>query len=172
MAEVVDDGAEAQVVGPEVVAPRRDAVGLVDHEQAGTGAAQRRQGVRSGELLGREEAVLEPAVGQPLQHVAPLARLQGAVQLGGGAALQVVVVDGLDLVVLQGDEGADDDGGPVEQQAGHLVDGRLARPGGHHGEGVVAGEDRLDRLPLPGTQVVEAEAFSRQLDELVRHVGA
>ncbi len=56
VAEAVDDGAEAQVVRPEVVAPRRDAVRLVDDDLRDPLLAEARDDLVAGQLLrGQEE---------------------------------------------------------------------------------------------------------------------
>ena len=56
------DRAQGQVVGPEVVAPLADAVGLVDHEQVDRDLAQERAELGVGEPLGgRVDEVLVAA---------------------------------------------------------------------------------------------------------------
>ena len=50
---------------------------------------------------------------------------------------------------------------PGRQQAGDLVDGRLARAGGHHHERVAAGQHGLDRLALAGAQRLVPEGLAR-----------
>ena len=90
---------EPEVVGPEVVPPLRDAVRLVDHEQADVGAAQALEEARRGEALGRD-------VEQP--HV-PGRRLLDHAPVGRGVALRVDEPDAarrhalerLDLVLHQ-----------------------------------------------------------------------
>jgi hypothetical protein len=59
VSELLDETAEAQVVGPEVMAPLGDAVRLVDGEQGRLRGAQRLDRLRSGQLLGSEEEELE-----------------------------------------------------------------------------------------------------------------
>ena len=51
VAESVDDGAEAQVVGTEVVAPRRDAVRLVDDDLRDPLLAEARDDLVAGQLF-------------------------------------------------------------------------------------------------------------------------
>ena len=68
-----------------------------------------------------------------------------------------------ELIVLEGNEGRDDDGGPGPQQAGELVDRGLAATGGQDGENVTSAGRCGDRTLLPGPQPLEAQARARQI---------
>ena len=110
VAQLPADLAQAQVVGPEVVAPGGDAVGLVHHEQRDVQGREPVHGFGLGQLFrGQEE-----------EHgVAALGGFPGVVHLGVAAA----GVDGdggltaqrlqqaVQLVLLQGDQRGDHDGG-------------------------------------------------------------
>jgi len=150
--------AEAQVVGPEVVPPLGDAVRLVDDEQRGLRDRELVEHVGVGELLGCEEHELQRVLGQLGERRGPLGGRDVGVQLRGAAGRPVAQI--LDLLALQGDQGRDDDGRARDQQAGDLVDRRLARAGRHHDQRVAPGQRRLDRLALPGAQALEAERLA------------
>ena len=103
VAELVGEGAEAEVVGAEVVPPLADAVRLVDDQQRGLRLAELLQHLLFGELLGRQQDELALAPAQRLHQLFPLSLRDGRVQFGGlaGAAL----LHRLDLVPLQRDQG-------------------------------------------------------------------
>ena len=65
-----------------------------------------------------------------------LLRRLGRVQVRGAHA---VGDEGVDLVVHQGDEGADDEAGAGAHERRDLVDQALAAAGGHEHDGVAAG---------------------------------
>ncbi|HEX7956611.1 MAG TPA: ATP-dependent DNA helicase RecQ, partial [Pyrinomonadaceae bacterium] len=92
--------ADAQVLGPEVVAPFGDAVRLVDHEQRGARHGQLVEHVLVGELLRGQEEELERVLGQLGQRPVALRRRDLGVQLGGAARGALGQV--LDLVALEG----------------------------------------------------------------------
>jgi hypothetical protein len=157
--EVVDRRAQPEVVRAEVVAPLRDAVGLVDHEQAGRRRLQGGPGLVVAQLLGGHEEELELAAGQALEGP-PSAPLAHRGVDGGGGPDVVVLLERLDLVGLEGDEGRDDDGRARDQRGGHLVHGRLARACGHDEQRVPALEHGGGGLALAGAQLVDAEALA------------
>ena len=73
VAELLDDAAQPQVVGAEVVAPGRDAVRLVDDEQSRARVVDGVDDLGLGELLGCEEDEADRSVPQCLQHLALVA---------------------------------------------------------------------------------------------------
>ena len=149
-------GREAQVLGPEVMAPLRHAVRLVDDEERRLRGRQALGDLVVRQLLGREEHELDASVGEALEDALALAVRQRGVQ--GGRAAAPDAGDGLHLVLLQGDERRHHDRRAVEEQAGDLVDRRLAGSRGHDGEGVLPVQHRGHRLELPGPQLVVARA--------------
>src|SRR5947199_216237 len=83
MAERLDHRPEREVVGPEVVAPFRDAVRLVDDEQRRPRLAHALEDLLVGELLGREQHELDRALLGLLEGLLALALGQRRVdQLG------------------------------------------------------------------------------------------
>ncbi len=150
--KLVEKGADPAVVGPEVVAPVGDAVGLVDDEQtAGRG--------QPGQHLVAEPRVVE-ALGADQEDV-DLARPDRVVGLlplldvGGvdGDRADAGALGRRDLVAHQGEERRDDHrragAAGAQERGGDEVDGRLAPAGALHDQGPapVDGEC-LDRGPL------------------------
>ncbi len=146
---------QAEVVGAEVVPPLRDAVGLVDHEQAHARVAHRVEERPRREPLGRhvEQAQLAARGGG-----------QGRAVLRA-RALRVDQTDpraghrgqALDLVLHERDQRRDDQRQVIAHQGGKLIAQRLARAGGHDDQRVAVGQGRLHRLALAGAETLEAE---------------
>ena len=138
--------ADLEEGGAEVVAPLRDAVRLVDDEQADR---MRRDEVEEGgvgEPLGRREDDLRRAGGDRLLGGVDLVGADRAVQLHGGDAELAQLVA---LVLHQRDQRRDDQRRAGQEQGGELVAERLAGAGRHHREGRLAGHARA-RSPPPG----------------------
>ena len=132
---------ELQVVGPEVVAPRGDAVRLVDREQRDASAVEQLQRRGHREPLGREVEQVELAGDvRGLDGAALLGRLRGVQERRAHAQRAHRV----DLVLHERDERRDDDAGALPHQGRDLVAQRLAGSGGHQHERVAAGHDRVD----------------------------
>src|SRR5690606_32298278 len=150
--QFAQQGADAPVVGAEVVAPVGDAVGLVDDDQSGSGG-------QAGQDAVAELGVVE-AFGADQQHVdgALGDRGVGALPLLGVGAVDGVSADsgafgGGDLVAHQRQQRGDDDGGPgsrgAAQRGGHEVDRGLAPSGAlHHEDAPVPGGEGVDGPPL------------------------
>ena len=147
---------EAEVVGPEVVPPLRDAVGLVDHEQADPRGAHPLEEAGGGEPLGGH--VEEPQLARqgPLQGRGVGARVLLCVDQRHTLA-EAAGAQRLHLVLHERHQRRDHDREVVTQEAGKLVAERLARPGGHDHEHVPARQRRLAGLALPGPELGEAE---------------
>ena len=150
--EVGQQRTDPAVVGPEVVPPVGDAVGLVDHQQAALGRQPRQHRVA-------ELRVVEP-LGRDQQDV-HLARMDGLLDrdpvLGVGRVDRHRPDPGplrrRDLVAHQREQRGDDHGRPetglTEQQRRHEVDRRLPPPGLLHDQrpATIDGQ-RRDRRPL------------------------
>ena len=161
LAQFLDDGAQPQVVGAEVVAPLADAVRLVDDEQRWCGLPQALQRFVVRELLRCERQEFEPLRLQILEGLLALTLAQRRVH--HGRLPDVVRVDRFDLIALQGDERRDDHGRAGQQQAGDLVDGRFARSRRHHGERVALLQEGADGLFLAGMERLVAKALAGNL---------
>ena len=134
--EVPHGAWQEQVVRPEVVAPLRDAVGLVHHEKADAGAPERQHELQGPQTLGGDVEHLHFArANPPLDLPALLGREPGVERSGArDRALQ----QGVDLVFHQRDQGRHYDRQALLHQRRHLVAQALAAPRRHHGEGVPA----------------------------------
>ena len=151
---------EPQVVGSEIVAPRRDAVGLIHDEQRDLELGQTLDDLVASELLGGEEDVLRLPVGELLPGGGVgLVRL-GRVHRDGVRGIRPRA-NARDLIRLKCDERRHDDGQPLEQRTGDLVDRRLSVARRHDGHDVVSGEELIDRGAQPGPQLRPAEGVRR-----------
>ena len=152
-----DEVRDAPVVGPEVVAPVGNAVGLVDDQQPGA-ADELRQLVFAergvGEPFGRNQQDVHLVRGELLAHRVPL-QLVGGVDGDGPDAGPG---GGGHLVPHQRQQRRNDQRGarpaPPEQQRGHEVDRRLPPAGPLHHQGPPAAVDQgLDGLELAVVEV-------------------
>jgi hypothetical protein len=145
--------AEQHVVGPEVVAPLADQVGLVDGEQPRPRALQRLPGLGVGELLRRQEDErARVARGEQRRRACArrLLRVEHDRRQAGRPHMR-------ELVVLQRDQRRDDDRRARSEHPGQLVDRRLPAPGRQHRQHVAAAGQRLRRAQLSRPQLLEAE---------------
>jgi hypothetical protein len=110
--EAFGDTAEGQVVGPEIVSPLTDAVGLVDDEHADGPRQQPLEEIAVLEALGGEIQDLTLATFHLLVQLARFRRRQVRVHRQRVDANGVHLVQ---LVLHQGDEGTDDDRQAREQ---------------------------------------------------------
>src|SRR5205807_7843749 len=158
-AQLPDRGFELQIGGTYVVASRRDAVRLVDGDEPGVQVAYLGEALRLGELLRRDEQEPGAAVAYGFEGGALLrGRLRRAHPYRAEAALGETAA----LVVLQGEQGRDDQRRARQQGRRYLVDGRLPAAGGQDDEGVPAGQDGAHRGELPVAQATPAEVAARR----------
>ena len=144
--------ADAPVVGPEVVAPVRDAVGLVDDEQADLGGERWQQAVPEVgvvEPFRADEQDVDRVVGQRRLDRAPLLGVRRVDRAGGDAGS----LGRVDLVAHQRQQRRHDQrrtrAARSQQAGGDEVDGRLAPAGALDDECPPApGDERVDRRPL------------------------
>ena len=152
--QLVDERADLQIAGAEVVPPLADAVRLVHRHHADRlrlGEAQEALGHQP--LRGHIDDLV-PAVPGAAQHQGLLAGGQAAVQVGRGHSRRHQRPH---LVLHQADEGADHQRHPRQQQSRHLIAHRLARPGGHDRQHVPARQGRVHDLGLPRPEAVVPE---------------
>ena len=150
--ELAEQSPDAAVVGTEVVAPVRDAVRLVDDDQAGVGSEARQDLVaeaRVVEALGRAEEDVDLPGFDLRVDLVPL-RDVGRVDRGGTDAGPLGCRD---LVTHEGEQGGDDDRGTgpagPQERGGHEVHGRLAPAGAlDHECAPVLAHESVDRGPL------------------------
>ena len=110
---------EGEVVGTEVVAPLRDAVRLVDDEQADVGLRDCAQEARRGEALGRD--VEHPAVAAHAREHGLDVERPGALRVDQLHRSRRELAQRLDLIVHQRDQRGDDEREVVADQRRQLV---------------------------------------------------
>ncbi len=133
--EPFGDDREADIFGPEIVAPLRDAMRLIDGEQGDPGAAEHRQAARRDQTFRGDVEKVEFAGEQlPLDLVGFVPR-QGGIQ---HRRLDARFQQARDLVAHQRDQGRDDDTAARAQQGWQLVTQRLAAAGRHQHQAIAA----------------------------------
>jgi hypothetical protein len=152
---------ELDVLGPEVVPPLRDAVGLVDGKEGDAALVQQGQKAFAEQPLRGYVQQVELAGHQALFHRPRLPRGQGGVEKGRP---QAELVQGVHLVLHQGDEGRDDDAGAGPHQGRNLEAEGLAAARGHEDQGIAASDDPLDDPFLGATKVRIAEDPAQQVE--------
>ena len=162
-AQLGSDTREAPVVGPEIVAPLADAVGLVDHETRGREAAKHLAEGCAPEPLGRDVEQLEASGGQLLFHPRALGWEERGMERRRGNALRAQPVD---LVFHQCDERRDHDGGSIQQQRGELEAEGLPGPRRHHGHEVAPLEHCEGGLPLARAELAQTELLMERAFEI------
>ncbi len=168
VAERVGGGAQLHVFRAEVVAPLRDAMGLVDRQAVDAGGAQPVERPALQQALGRDVEQPHGPRRQRRLHRGVLGRRVAGVQRAGGDAARLELAH---LVAHQGDQRRDDDGEPAADHGRQLVAERLARARRHDGEHVGAGEQRLHHLGLAGPQRGEAEHPLQRVERLAHGIG-
>ena len=134
-AEGGEEIAEGAVVGAKVVTPGGDAVGFVDCDERGLLAGEHLGEVGDAHALGCDEEELEGAVEIVAAGLAGFVAGEAGVDAGdaeaGGGEFG-------GLVVHEGDEGRDDEGGASASDGGELVAEGFSGSGGHDEEDVAA----------------------------------
>ena len=151
--------AETHVVGAEVVTPLADQMRLVDDEEPRPRPPERLPRLRVRQLLRRDEDEGVRIAGSD-ECGGPRPRRLLRVQHDRGQARRAQMRK---LIVLQRDQRRDDHGGPVSQQAGELVDRRLAATGWQNCQDVASFARCRDRTQLPRPQPPEPEPRPGQL---------
>ena len=130
-AELAGALGELQVVGPEVVAPLRDAVRLVDGEQRDPRTRELGEEALVVEALRCDVEKLQRAGAEPVEDLALLGGVEARVEPRrvDPASLQEV-----DLILHQRDQRRHHDRHPLQQQRRQLVAEALARAGREDGE--------------------------------------
>ena len=153
---------ELEVLGPEVVAPLRDAVRFVDGEEGDADRVQQREGALTHQAFRRDVEEIERSRAGVGLDCPDLGEGERRVQVRGThSRLQ----QGVHLVLHQRDQRRDDDRDAVAQQGGNLVAQGLSAAGGHDHQGVAAAGHVIDdRFLLAPKRVVSEHAF----EDLVR----
>ena len=144
----------SQVARPEIVAPLADTVRFVHREERHTHTSQsfgRRTDVES---LGRHVEELHFSTGDARHALGNLALTECTVDERSRYAARRQRVD---LILHQGDERADHDRQPGQQEGRYLIAHGLAAAGGQHDKGVAAGEHAADGPLLSRSEVSKTE---------------
>src|SRR5215469_6622771 len=119
---------------------------LVDGDQWTGKLGEEATEAREAEALGRHVDELVAALRHGRHAAAHLDAVHGGGEIGRRDAAGG---ESVDLVVHEGDERRDDEGGAVQEGGGELIDEALATSGGRHQEEPTDGEERLHRVELP-----------------------
>ena len=153
LGETLAKEGQLAILGPEVVAPLADAVGLVDRKPFHSYSRKRVEQTRVDEPLGSREQEPELAGGKLIADCGPF--LLGESRVEGGCRI-ADRLQGIDLVFHQRYERGDHDIGRVAHERWQLVAEALAPSSWHHYERVAAGECRMDGLDLERPERLEA----------------
>ncbi len=159
--------AQLQIFAPEIVAPLRDAVRLINREQGNFQALQERQHARLHQPLRGEVEHFDFTAFDPSGQVALLLGAEGGVQGSSGHA---EFLKGCHLVVHQSDQRRYHHRQPVAQQRRHLEAQRLAAAGRHQHQGIAATGHALNDRTLTATKTVVAEDVLEDALSLLEHV--
>ena len=153
----IDQGA---VVGPELVAPHRDAVRLVHRHEADMQPRQKVAEAGQRQPLRGDVQDFDRVALHPRPHVADFLVGERAVDERRGNA---VGAQGIHLVLHQRDQRRDHQRQPLEPQRRQLVAERFAAARGHQDQGVVPVQHAGDDLPLQRAERVVAEVSLEQV---------
>src|SRR5436309_2512230 len=153
-AELVLEPAQAAVCGTEVVAPLRDAVRLVDHDERHAHPAEEAPEPAL-EPLGRHVDELVLARREPAEAVA--ARLPVERRLDDRGA-EAVAREPVHLVLHERDERAHHEDGARQETRRDLDGARLASAGRHDADAVPPAQDRVGDLLLSRAEALVAHA--------------
>ena len=156
---------ELEIVGPEIVAPLRDAVRLVDREQREPAAAEQVQEPGRLQPLGRHVDEVQLAVAHRPLDRGGAAEIEGRVEHGGTDA---ELGQGRDLILHQRDQRRDDDGEAVQAQGGNLIAERLAAAGRHQDQPVAACQHVPDHLLLQAAEGRIAPDGAQHVERVAR----
>ena len=143
------------VRGAEVVPPFRNAVRLVDGDEAHANLDQGSPHHLGGQCLRGGHHEKRSALGNPFKDRLPLLPTNAAVESNAvDSALDHVFV----LILEESQERRDDDDGLVEKHRGNLVAGRFSEPGRHDHQDVFARQDLRDDILLLGVEPSNPQA--------------
>ena len=164
--ELLQHGADLHIVGPEIVAPLADTVGLVDGDERAVQPRQHRPQGAVGQTLGGDvdELVLPSRHGR---HAASqLIGLHRSRQIGGA---DTAILEGGDLVMHERDQRRHHQRSAGQQGSGKLVDQALAATRGRHQQHSPHAQKGLNRLPLTGPESGEAQLIESTVQVYVSH---
>ena len=159
---------QTQILGPKVVPPLRDAVGLVHRHHRHLGPRQPADELLARQPLRRDIKQLEPAGPDAVIHARRLGRRQRGIEPRRRNAPRL---ERLDLIPHQGDQRRDHDRQAVQEQAGQLIAERFAGTCRKERECTTACQQRRDHLLLAGAEQGVAERGIENGLEVVGHRG-
>ena len=151
---------EPEVVGPEIMSPLREAVRLIDGEQADLDLLHRVEKHAAAETLGRDIHELVFATANGVDALRLLGQREGAVDQRGRDA---TTLQRIYLILHQRDERAHDHGHAFHHHGRKLVAERFPAAGWHDHECVATGEQIGHHRLLPVEELAKAEVFSQRL---------
>ncbi len=160
IAEALRHLCNAQILRPEIVAPLRHAVRLVDREQ-GNGDSLKKSLKAFGQqaLRGDIQKVDRPCDHPPFDASGLIRGEAGVQEIGA----QAVLPQGLNLVLHQCDQGRDDQPHPRAQNRRDLVAKGLPAAGRHQHERVLSADHAFDDVQLMGAEGAVAVVFSEDI---------
>ena len=160
---------QLEVIGPEIVAPLRHAVRLVDGEERDARLVEELEAACGHEALGRDVQQVEFARQQRLLNCSRGARRKRGVEEGRAHA---ELRERRHLVLHQRDQRRHDDARARAHQRRDLVTERLACAGGHQHQRVASVDDVADDGLLPVAKRRIAECVAEDVERavvVVRH---
>ena len=155
--DAADDVPKPAVFRPEIMAPLRNAMGLVNGEEAEPDRPKEVRVVGFVQGFRGHVEQLRAARGHRLLDADHLGLAQGAVQVMGDVGIIRMAPDGIDLVLHEGDERAHHDRRSLLNEGRQLVAEGLASTGRHDHEDVLAVHQAVDHLLLLALELVETE---------------
>ena len=172
----IDELANLQIGGAEILAPLAHAVGLVNGHERHADAAFGRSFLRKGQkarleqALGRHVHKLVAALACPLEHGVLLGRSKAGVEIAGSRARREQRTG---LVLHKGEQRTHHKGDAGQHERGHLVANGLAGARGHNTQRVATGKNRIDHAVLSrakrGVAKIGAERVERHLLHAIGH---
>ncbi len=152
---------ELEVLGAKVVPPLADAVCFVHDEEFRRRRRQRLDRAFRGELFRSQQEVFQVSVLKVGERVESLSGCQRRVELGRHSGLPFL--DGVDLVLLEGDHRRHHDGRSGNEFPRNLVDERFPGARRKDDQRVPAHDDGLDGIELSGPKVANAQVIAGDL---------
>ena len=172
----IDELANLQVGGAEILTPLAHAVGLVNGHEWHADAAFGRSFLRKGQkawleqALGRHIHKLVAALARPLEHGVLLGRGKAGVEIAGSRTRREQRAG---LVLHKRQQRAHHKGDAGQHERGDLVADRLAGARGHNAQRIATGKDRIDHAVLSrakrGVAKIGAERVERHLLHAIGH---
>ena len=157
--------AQHAVVGPEVMAPLRDAMRLINGDQRQFALGQHLGKSGHAQPLRRDEEKLQIASQIVRAHLTGRAALQAGVNARHTQAKRGQLRR---LIFHERDQGRDHQRRSAARDGGQLVAERLPRPGGHHQQQVAPLDRRAANLLLIGAKAGKAKDGLQEPEQRIR----